>query len=181
MIKIGVRCPTRMPELKENPTARLMDRLRDLPPPIDMGVRVDSRLMRPCKSIGGDHGGFGKNQSSGCPLGVIPSHEFAGHVVGIRSSPSQRCHQNAIGQDEIAHADGFEQAHRIILRSRQHCRRTYLHLSSDIFDVELAVHAFEKSRKDAPRADFVKAFDTQIDQSAKRLFPSDRREDLLDE
>jgi hypothetical protein len=119
VIEIGMRCPARMPDLKENPSARRMDRTRDQPPSIDMGVRVDSGLMRPRESISGDHGGFGKNQSGGCPLGIIPSHEFAGHIAGIRSSPSQRCHQDAIGKDKIAQADGFEQMHGMNPVSRQ--------------------------------------------------------------
>jgi hypothetical protein len=95
ILKIRMRYATRVPQLQEDSSATLVDRIRHDLPAGDVRVRVDSRRSLPAVAPGGDRGSFGDDESGGCALRAILGHQ---RIRGPRRpcpAPRHRRHDDA--------------------------------------------------------------------------------------
>lgn len=84
-----------MPELQENPSARLVNGTCDTAPPFDLLGQVDSRFIRKRRPAGHRHRGLSDDEARRCTLRVVLRHQRCGNMVWSAAT-SEWCHQDAV-------------------------------------------------------------------------------------
>jgi hypothetical protein len=84
-----------MPELQENPSARLVNGTCDTAPPFDLLGQVDSRFIRKRRPAGHRHRGLSDDEAGRCTLRVVLRHQRCGNMVWSAAT-SEWCHQDAV-------------------------------------------------------------------------------------
>src|ERR1700691_1961009 len=94
-----------VPELCKDAAAGSMDGIGDPSPSAHLFLRPQSWRISPAKSLRANRGGLGDDQSSRSTLCVILRLQGRGHmIVGLRTHPSERRHDDAVRKVEVSHS-----------------------------------------------------------------------------
>ena len=107
--EVRVDQPAHMPDLADDLAARVVHRLHDRPPRIDLRVGPDARCERPAQALLADAGGLGEDQPGAGALGVILGHDRGRHVLAGGAAAGERGHEDPVLRLDGADADRVEQ------------------------------------------------------------------------
>ncbi|MNV67768.1 hypothetical protein D3C71_1605810 [compost metagenome] len=99
---------THVPQLQEDLAARAMDSLGHVGPATYLIVGPDARGVRVADAHRCHRGGLAEDQPGGRTLHVVLGHQRVGYAAFVGAAAGQRCHDDAVGQLEVAQFDWIE-------------------------------------------------------------------------
>jgi hypothetical protein len=112
IVKHCVRDPAAVPELQENDPAPGMYSIGDDLPARHLGIGVTTRGVGITLRLRRNLCGLGDDQAGRGALGIIFRRQRPRHKAGAGAVAGKRCHDDAIGETEIANRDRIEQRRR---------------------------------------------------------------------
>jgi hypothetical protein len=97
-----------VPQLRHDQAAGRMHGGRDLAPALDLLGRPQPRRVGVAHALRRDGRGLGQDQARAGALGVVLDHQVVGHPARVGMHARQGRHDDAVGQRQVADAQGFE-------------------------------------------------------------------------
>ena len=105
----GMDDPAHVPELAEDPPARLVHRLDDRLPRLPLLLGPDAGRIGPAEALAAHSGRLGDDQAGARALAIIFGHQLGRHMLAGGPAAGQRRHDDSVGAEHGAQLDRVEE------------------------------------------------------------------------